>query len=246
PFRKLIESGLSSIMVAHLEVKALEPKKGLPTSLSYKTITELLRNDMNFEGLIFTDALNMKGVTQYKSPGDVDLEAFKAGNDILLFSENVPLAIQKIKQAIESGEISEQRLEESVKRILQFKYPIVAQNTTDIDLQNLHQDLNQQKYKDLNKTLYQAALTWGKKPISFLNNTEKIAYIKLGDDVNTDFVNALEQRANVTSFYLSSIENPKQFNQFDRIILGFHKADNAWKNHNFTANELKFIQQIAK
>src|SRR5690606_3283291 len=125
-------------------------------------------------------------------------------------------------------------------------YPIVAQNTTDIDLQNLHQDLNQQKYKDLNKTLYQAALTWGKKPISFLNNTEKIAYIKLGDDVNTDFVNALEQRANVTSFYLSSIENPKQFNQFDRIILGFHKADNAWKNHNFTANELKFIQQIAK
>ena len=246
PFRELIKSGLASIMVAHLEVKALEPQKGLPTSLSYKTITELLRNDMQFDGLIFTDALNMKGVTQYKSPGDVDLEAFKAGNDILLFSENVPLAIQKIKQAIKSGDISEARLEESVKRILRYKYPIVVQNSTNIDLQNLYQDLNQSAYKELNKKLYQAALTWGKKPASFFNDAEKIAYIKLGDDVNTDFVHALEQRANVTSFYLSSVENPQQLAQFDRVIVGFHKADNAWKNHNFTANELKFIQKIIK
>lgn len=245
PYRELIKSGLSSVMVAHLEVKALEPKKGLPTSLSYKTITELLRNELNFDGLIFTDALNMKGVTQYKSPGEADLEAFKAGNDILLFSENVPLAIQKIKEEVESGAISEQRLEESVKRILNFKYPIAAQNSTAINLKNLNQDLNKQTYEDLNKVLFQSALSWGKKPSSFLNESEKIAYVKLGDDVNTNFVYALEQRANVTSFYLSSIDNPQQLKEYDKIVLGFHKADNAWKNHDFTANELKFIQQIA-
>src|SRR5690606_15932434 len=148
----------------------------------------------NFDGLIFTDALNMKGVTQYKSPGEADLEAFKAGNDILLFSENVPLAIQKIKEEVESGAISEQRLEESVKRILNFKYTIAAQNSTAINLKNLNQDLNKQTYEDLNKTLFQSALSWGKKPSSFLNESEKIAYVKLGDDVNTNFVYALEQR----------------------------------------------------
>src|SRR5690606_8289476 len=90
-----------------------------------------------------------------------------------------------------------------------------------------------------------SALSWGKKPSSFLNESEKIAYVKLGDDVNTNFVYALEQRANVTSFYLSSIDNPQQLKEYDKIVLGFHKADNAWKNHDFTANELKFIQQIA-
>lgn len=246
PYQKLIQSGLSSVMVAHLEVKSLEPKKGLPTSLSYKTITELLRNEMKFDGLIFTDALNMKGVTQYKSPGDIDLEAFKAGNDILLFSENVPLAAQKIKKAIESGEISAQRLEQSIKRILGYKYPLSHRNDSKIVLKSLNKDLNKQAYKNLNKQLFQAAMTWGKKPNSYLNSTEKIAYIKLGDDVNTDFVNELEQRANVTSFYLSNIQNPQQLKQYDRVILGFHKADNAWRNHDFTANELKFIQQIAK
>lgn len=246
PYRKLIQSGLSSVMVAHLEVNAIEPKKGLPTSLSYKTITDLLRNELKFEGLAFTDALNMKGVTRNKSAGQVDLEAFKAGNDILLFSENVPLGIQKIVQAVKNGEISEERLAESVKRILRYKYPVMAKNAQAIDLDNLGDDLNQQKYKSLNLQLYRAALTWGKKPQTSLNKSQKIAYVKLGDDVNNDFVDALQNRADVTTFYLSSIDNPRELANYDQVILGFHKADNPWKNHDFKNNELKFIQQIAK
>src|SRR5690606_17663225 len=95
PYKKLIKEGLASVMVAHLSVPALESNKSVATSLSYSTVTKLLKEELNFKGLIFTDALNMKGVTNYKSPGDVDLEAFLAGNDVLLFPENVPLAIEK-------------------------------------------------------------------------------------------------------------------------------------------------------
>ena len=101
PYKRLINKGLASVMVAHLEVPSFETRKGFPSSISNVIVTDLLKNELNFKGLIFTDALNMKGASNFKSPGDIDLAAFQAGNDILLFPENVPVAIQKIKEAID-------------------------------------------------------------------------------------------------------------------------------------------------
>ncbi len=91
PFNGLIENGLSSVMVGHLEVPALEIKKGLPSSLSEQIISGLLKEEMGFQGLVFTDALNMKGVTDHGKNGDAELAAFIAGNDILL----MPLDVSK-------------------------------------------------------------------------------------------------------------------------------------------------------
>jgi hypothetical protein len=103
PFTKLIANGIQSIMVAHLQIPVLDSQAHTPSTLSEKTVTDLLKKKMGFMGLIFTDALNMEGVAKHFSPGDIDLKAFQAGNDVLLFSQDVPTGIQKIKNAIENA-----------------------------------------------------------------------------------------------------------------------------------------------
>lgn len=142
PFRRLIASGVKSVMVAHLEVPALETEKRTPTTLSMNTITNTLKKQLGFKGLVFTDALDMKGVTKYYSPGEVDVRAFMAGNDVLLFSQNVPLAIEKIKNAIDSGLIPTSQLEISVKKILAAKYQAGLNRVPVINTINIINDLN--------------------------------------------------------------------------------------------------------
>ena len=99
PYKRLMNQGLSSVMVAHLNVPSLEPQNGLPSSLSKIIVTDILKKDLGFKGLIFTDALNMKGAANFDKPGEIDLAAFLAGNDVLLISENIPKAHQVIVKA---------------------------------------------------------------------------------------------------------------------------------------------------
>src|SRR5690606_38680236 len=120
--KTLFEEGLASVMVAHLNVPSLEPRPGHPSSISHNVVTDLLQNQMGFKGLIFTDALNMKGAANFKQPGDIDLEAFLVGNDILRFAENVPLALDKLCGAYQDSLISAERIAQSVKKILRFKF----------------------------------------------------------------------------------------------------------------------------
>src|SRR5690606_9619467 len=122
PFRELIRAGVQSIMVAHLEIPALEQEKNVPTTLSKNTVTNLLKEKMGFRGIVFTDAMNMQGVTKYFEPGEADLRAFLAGNDVLLFSQDVPVAIRKIKEALQQRKVTEADLEQRVKKILAAKY----------------------------------------------------------------------------------------------------------------------------
>ena len=96
PYKEMIRNGIKSVMVAHLSVPALESVKKVPTTLSYNTITGLLRNKLGFKGIVFTDALNMKGVAKYYEPGEIDARALIAGNDMLLFSQDVPSGMKKI------------------------------------------------------------------------------------------------------------------------------------------------------
>ena len=110
PYKRMFDEGLVSVMVAHLNIPSLEPRENYPTSVSYNVVTDLLQNELGFDGLIFTDALNMKAASKFLKPGDIDLEAFLAGNDILLFAENVPLAVQKITEAYQTGLITDDRI----------------------------------------------------------------------------------------------------------------------------------------
>ena len=156
-------------MVAHLEVPSIEPRPNYPTSISYNVVTNILKNELKFSGLIFTDALNMKGASNFKKPGDIDLEAFLAGNDVLLFSENVPIAIKKFNEAREDGRLTADRLAYSVKKILAYKYKANLQNYQPIAIENLYEDLNAVAYDALNYKLYENAITVIKNEKKLLN-----------------------------------------------------------------------------
>ena len=122
PFKQLIESGVGSIMNAHLYVPALDSLEKRASSLSKKICTDLLKGELDFKGLSFTNALNMKGVSQYFKPGQLELKAYKAGNDILLFPEDVPKAIRVLEKAFKNGELDLNELDSRVRKILQLKY----------------------------------------------------------------------------------------------------------------------------
>lgn len=249
PYKSAIKAGLASIMVAHLEVPTLEDQKGLPTSLSYKTVTKLLKDDYDFDGLIFTDALNMKGAANFKSPGEIDLAAFLAGNDVMLFAENVPLAIQKFKDAYEADLFSDRRLSHSVKKILKYKYYVGLNKYTPIDLKNLTQDLNHPKYHALNREVFDHIITIAKKSVGDLpiKNplVEKIAYLKLGDGANQTFLTNLRHYAEITELDAKSPTLLQDLKNYTKVIIGYHKEDGAWKKQLFAKSEIEILQNVS-
>mgnify|MGYP003407080465 FL=1 len=251
PYNKIIDEGLASVMVGHLDVPSLEFRQNYPTSISYNVVTNLLQKELKFDGLIFTDALNMKGVSKFKKPGDVDLDAFLAGNDILLFSENVPLGIETIIKAHEDKIVSDERLEQSVKKILKYKYKAGLNKYKPIAIPNLIQDINPLENEALQYQLYENAVTVLKNdknllPIKDLN-LQKIAYVKLGDDFNSKFVSTLKKYADVTEVNATTIDSLNiKLKDYSSVIIGYHKADKPWKNNDFTTTEILWLKEIAK
>lgn len=251
PYKRMFDEGLVSVMVGHLNVPSLELRENYPSSLSYNVVTNVLQKDLGFDGLIFTDALNMKGVSNFKKPGDVDLEAFLAGNDILLFAENVPLAIEKICQAYENGFIPEERLALSVKKILHYKYKAGLNKYKPIITENLYNDINPKENDALQYQLFENATTVLKNkgeilPIKSLANN-KIAYVKLGDDDGSSFITTLKKYTEISEVSAPTIDSLNlKLKEFTTVIVGFHKSDKAWRNHDFTQTELFWLQEIAK
>lgn len=209
PFREMIKAGVQSMMVAHLEVPALEKEPHVPTTLSKNTVTNLLKKELGFKGLVFTDALDMKGVAKYFNHGEADVRAFIAGNDVLLFSQDVPVAIQKIKAAIAEGKVASNALETSVKKILKAKFDAGLAHFTPISTNNLVEDLNQYKFP-LNSQIADAAIT-------VVRNTEKLIPIPEKCKVLEIFVGGKKQKtasksavAEATSYFVG-LNIPEDF-----------------------------------
>ena len=159
PFKRLIDAGVRSMMVAHIQIPAYDKRPNTPTTLSKAVVTDLLKDKMKFDGLIFTDALNMKGIADFYKPGEMDLLALQAGNDVLLFSGDVPTAIKIIKKAIRRDKIKLKDIEARIKKILRAKYDVGLNNFQPISKENLQKDLFQKKYKVLIEEIYQKSLT---------------------------------------------------------------------------------------
>src|SRR5690625_4053540 len=201
PYRKMIPQGLTGVMVSHLNVPDLDNRKNRPASLSHPIITGLLKRQMKFNGLIVTDALNMKGVGNFEDLGDISLEAFLAGNDILLYPLDVPSGIKKIIKAYEEKIITEERLEHSVKKILKAKYFSGLNNYKPVELKSLIEDLNAFENDLLYEELMENAITLIKNnravlPIKEIKN-KKIAYVPFGDDSGEHFFKTLNKYTQV-------------------------------------------------
>ena len=187
PFKKAIEQGLSSVMTAHLNVPALTNTED-PSSLSHSVVTKLLKQNIGFNGLAVTDALNMKGAEPNDPNSNMDLLALMAGNDILLISKDIPLGIEKIKIAYQKFNIVKTRVEESVKKILKAKYKVGLTHNDRVDTKNIYTRLNTKKDTLLIEEAYAKSITLLKNDNQLLplDPGTTYAHIKLGDD-QSDF-----------------------------------------------------------
>ncbi|MEP3837693.1 MAG: glycoside hydrolase family 3 protein [Algibacter sp.] len=250
PFKKLFKKNVAGVMVAHLNVPSLEPLAGVPSSLSYTIVTDILKEKLNYKGLIFTDALNMKGAANYKDPGDIDLAAFKAGNDVLLFTENAPKAISKILEAYNNKDITAERLAHSVKKILGAKYDTNLNKFKPINITNIVEDLNDNSNTLLNEKAFSNAITMLKNsnhvlPIRKAKN-EKIAYVKLGEGTYHVFLGALQSGMQIQD--VTGVPQEKLLNElrkYDKVIIGYHQS-NSRLTKAISKQDQAIIETIAK
>ena len=192
PFRKIIDAGVGGVMVAHLNIPALDPTEGLPSTLSKPIITDLLKNELGFEGLIVTDAMNMKGVTKGNEPGVVDKDAILAGNDLLEFTEDVPRTIAEIRKAIEQGIITQEQIDERCRKILAVKQWVGLDNYQPVEAKDIASDMMTPAGELLNRKLIEAALT-------VLENENNLLPIRRLDTLSIASV-AIGAKSSITSF----------------------------------------------
>jgi len=252
PYKELFKTNLASVMVAHLSVKALESNEEVPTSLSYNVVTRLLQQRMGFEGLILTDALNMKGAADFANPGEVDLAALKAGNDILLIPEDVPAAVIKIKEALNNKTLTVERINYSVQKILKAKYWAGLHKFQPIKEDNIEADLNRIEDEILHKRLIENAVTLVRNedvvfPVQNLDK-KKIAYVKLGEAPNSHFIAMMRNYTNIDVVSATNLDElMTKLAPYNLVVLGFHKSNrNPWQSYKFKEQELVWLQEVAR
>ncbi|WP_144283497.1 glycoside hydrolase family 3 protein [Chryseobacterium echinoideorum] len=246
PFKSLMNKGIGGVMVAHLYVPSLESEKGIPASISKNIITGLLKEKLNYKGLIITDALNMGAVANKYKPGELDALAFKAGNDIMLFSQGVAEGKKLIQKAIDNGEISQSRVEESVKKILLTKYFLGLNEYMPRNSDNINRDLNNDSHKKLVQNLYANALTLLKdeKKLLPLKPENTYYYVPLEEAPYQTFAERINGNSNVILKKASEISSiPAN----STVIVGFHKDNStAYKPYKISAESKKLLAQLEK
>ncbi|WP_158994430.1 glycoside hydrolase family 3 protein [Mucilaginibacter sp. L196] len=200
PFREAIKAGISGIMIAHMDIPSLDSTKHLPSTLSRKIVTGILKDSLGFKGLVVSDAMEMRGVVKYFPNGEADVRAFLAGNDILELSPNSELAIKKIRRAIRKDEITQAEFDTKVKKVLAAKYWAGLNNYHETPINNLVAELNRPAAKELVSQLSDAAITLlkGNAASLQLNPIIKTAIISIGGMQPTVF------QQDLTHWYVNS------------------------------------------
>lgn len=261
PFKELIKNGVKSMMIAHLNLPAYDAAKNRPTTLSKNVVTELLQKKLNYKGLVFTDALNMKAVTNFYKPGQVDLYALMAGNDVLLAPESVKKAVKMIQWGIQQKKISQQTIDDKVRKILAFKYDLnLLKKPTRISSKNIYSDLRSSQAKVLQRKLYQKALTIVKNKGNLLPfrrlDTLTFASVNIGKDRKTDVEAMLNNYAKFTHFNIN-VKKAKKWHynlvlnkarKYKVVVVTIHdlrKHGNRGK-YGLSKNTVDFVRQLEK
>jgi beta-glucosidase-like glycosyl hydrolase/CubicO group peptidase (beta-lactamase class C family) len=253
PFKKLIDGGVESIMVAHLSVPALDPTPNRPTTLSPMVVNNLLRGEMEYEGLVFTDALNMGGITGYSKPGQMDLQALLAGNDVLLFPGNVPAAIKLIQKEMDRNENFRMEVERKVKRILKKKYLLGLNKYRPLPTNRLIQQLNGPEAQMVNHQLNRAALTVASNkdnllPVSVLD-TASFCSLTLGTEENLVFQSTLDFYAPFNHYNYSTTDESRLkelLPRYDYTVVAIRGMNNSRsKQYGLKSKDLEFLRSIS-
>tara|TARA_B100000575_G_scaffold276908_1_gene262742 strand:+ start:9313 stop:12195 length:2883 start_codon:yes stop_codon:yes gene_type:complete len=244
PYKKLIPQGISSIMIGHLNYPALDD--GIPSSLSKKVVDSLLIKELDFKGLVITDALEMKGVSEFKKYKNISLSAFLAGNDILLIPDNLEKDLKVFKKAYNKKIITEDRLSVSVKKILKAKYKLGLNNYKSLDEGSVASKLNSISNDYLKRKSMQNAITLLKNDNTIpLSKQKKIGYLNLGDEDN-DFYNLLSRELDISKINKSNYYDQNDQVDYEFLIISFLKSnDSPWVNSEFSKSDLEIIETLS-
>lgn len=256
PFRALARYGIGSFMAAHLAVPALDERNNRPTSLSYATLTDLLRGEMNFTGLVFTDGLEMKGVTKHFGNGEVEAESLLAGNDVLLLPESTPAAFATIKRYLEEGKLKPLDIETKVRRVLLAKYRLGLRTAQAEEPANLRAELNTSFAYDLKQRLFEASVTVVRDeqevlPITDLSKN-RIASVRIGKEGASAFTRRLDSYAEVVQLGVGASPSAAEvtatlgkIGKSNVVIASFYSEGSSFVEKVTVSNEaLKLLRQI--
>ena len=251
PYKELIKNNLSTVMVAHMEVPALEKEPKMPSTLSKNIISKLLKKRLKFQGLVITDAMDMKGVVDFNKNQSADVNALLAGNDILLMPDDLDESTRSIKSAINDGIISEKRLEYSVKKILMAKYKAGLHNNNQIDLINIVEDMNSSVDKLLFEEITEKSITLIKNDNDILpikDISTKIAFLEMGDSDSDEFFKILNHYTKVDKIeYDSKAELLTTLKPYQTVVVGFHKSTKSpFDPYKFNQSEIETLELLSK
>jgi beta-glucosidase-like glycosyl hydrolase/CubicO group peptidase (beta-lactamase class C family) len=256
PFEALIGEGVASMMVAHLQVPSIETSSDLPSTLSRPIVTGLLQEEMGFKGLVFTDALNMKGASACYRPGTLDLAAFLAGNDVLLYSEDVHKGIEEIAAAVDSGTVSEKEIDRRVRKILMAKYWCGLNEFVPVDTAGLYRDLNAPAFSSLQRELYERSMTLltnrdNTVPLTGLSSRH-VAVVSVGAPADNRFSQLLSDHVRADFFTEEKDASTEVFRalysflgNFDLVVLSLHGTTMRSQNgYGVSENAALFIDSV--
>lgn len=258
PFSQFIRYGVGSIMVSHLNVLALDGAPNFPATLSPKIIQQKLIDSMHYNGLIFTDAMNMKGITKYYPSGVAEVMAIMAGNDVMLFPDDVDAAIAGVRCAVlQDSIITEELINRKVRKILAAKYWLGLNKYEPVKLDGIDADINSEEAKFLKFKLVENAITVAKDSaliIPVLNLQKRIANVSIGSSKPTTFSTTLDKYTEVDHFFIPKDESLITFNatlaklkDYHLVIIDIQDMSRfAAKNFGLTANSISFLKQVNK
>ncbi|MBO7440218.1 MAG: glycoside hydrolase family 3 C-terminal domain-containing protein [Bacteroidales bacterium] len=259
PYRHLINNGAPGVMVGHLFVPSLEKNSNkVPSSISKNVIDGLLKTELGFKGLVFTDALAMKGVSGSYEGGEVAVRAFEAGVDMLLMPPDGVKAYKALLSARNSGRISQAEIDRRCRKILMAKFEMGLNDYQPIKIENIYEDLNTEYAAALERKIFENAVTL----ISNKNNLlplramddKKIAVVSIGKDANsTEFEAVMGQYVDsLTVMTIAKTSNEAAFNSiaakladYDVVVIAFHGGHAYPTSFGTTPAMTKFVDNLA-
>ena len=257
PFQYLISDSVASVLTAHLYIPSLDNGKNRSGTVSKKIVTDLLRGEMGFQGLAVTDALVMQGLTKYYGSGDAELEAFKAGNDLLVQPKSLPMAVNRLRSALANGEISVDDLDNRVSNILRSKYWAGLSRPQRVELNNLRTDLNNTGATQLKNELFNNAITIVHNKSELLPfvhlDTTRFASISVSPGRDAEFIRSLDQYASFKHFIIPFKPSKNsdwadvvdQAANYDVVVVGVHDTNSRRsRNYGMTPATVRLIDKL--
>lgn len=257
PFRSLIEGGVGSVMVAHLNIPSIDASENRASSVSKKIIDNLLKKELGFKGLVVSDALEMKGVTKFFGKGELSAEALIAGNDLLCLPEDIPSSIEEIKKAIQKKKISWKEVDARVKKLLHAKFRHGLASLKPISLENLTEDLNKDVPEMRRKVAENAITLLSNKDAGIfpLKKGKRVAYVGFGLNRDNAFAEKVREDYDAHVYYFDyKLDSSKaqatldiMRNRYEVVIIGMHAYSRFPANDfGLSKSALELVERLQK